>query len=275
MDKEDVVYKIGEQEMKVVRETAAAGYKAERRFTYEDYCTWPDDERWELIDGIPFRMDAPSEYHQQISVNLLFAIRGYLTGKSCKAYHAPFDVRLHIDGIKDTVVQPDILVICDLDILDRKGAKGAPDLVIEILSPSSVKKDQVLKLAKYEKHGVKEVWLIDPIKKVVSVYLLNELKQYGAPMIYQNDDDMVKATVLADFKISFEHIFTRENVSNNMLFEQGIEQGIAQERLKLKEEKTAEKLKIAQTLINSGVSIDIVADSIGLAEEDILKLKSK
>jgi len=263
MDKKDVVYEIEEQELKVVRE-ARAEYKAEPRFTYEDYCTWPEDERWELIDGIPFRMDAPSEYHQQISVNLLFALRGYLTGKSCKAYHAPFDVRLHIDGIQDTVVQPDILVICDLDILDRKGAKGAPDLVIEILSPSNNEKDQVLKLAKYEKHGVKEFWMIDPVEQVVSVYILNKFKRYNKPVIYQRSDGVIKATVLEDFKISFEHLFTRENIANNELFEQGIEQGV---------EKN--KLETAKNFLAMGLSIEDVSKGTGLELEYIKKLTQK
>jgi len=265
MDKEEVVYKIPEQEMKFVREAAHAGYKAERRFTYEDYRTWPDDERWELIDGIPFRMDAPSEYHQQISGNLFFALRGYLTGKTCKAYHAPFDVRLYIDGIKDTVVQPDILVICDLDIIDRRGAKGAPDLVIEILSPSNAEKDQVLKLAKYEKHGVKEVWMIDPIRKIVFVYILNQFGRYGKPIIYQNSNDTVKATVLTDFKISFEHIFARENIPNNELFKSGVEQ----ERKRAE----AEKMTVARNALKEGISAEIVSQITGIDLSVISKLE--
>jgi len=260
MDKEEVVYKVGEQEMKVVREAAAAGYKAERRFTYEDYCTWPDDERWELIDGIPFRMDAPSEYHQQISGNLFFAIRGYLTGKSCKAYHAPFDVRLYVDGIKDTVVQPDVLVICDLDILDRKGANGSPDLVIEILSPSSARKDETKKLAKYEQHAVKEVWLINPMRRIVSIYVLNEFRRYHQPVAYQSNNDIIEATVLSNFKISLANIFTRENIVNNELFEQGVKET---------------QLKTAKIALKNGISIDVIMQLTNLSEDIILKLKDQ
>jgi len=256
--------------MKVVREAARAGYKAERRFTYEDYCTWPDDERWELIDGIPFKMDAPSEYHQQISVNLIFAFRGYLTGKSCKAYHAPFDVRLHIDGIKDTVVQPDILVICDKNILDRKGAKGAPDLVIEILSPSSATKDRIKKLAKYEYHGVKEFWIINPLKQKVTVYVLNEFGQYNKPITYQGNNN-IEATTLSNFKISLENIFSRENISNNELFENERQQGREEEREKAK----AEKLKSARNFLTMGIPPLEVAKALGLSEMETLKLTSE
>ena len=272
MDKKDVVYgKIPKSKMMFVHEAARSGYKALRRFTYEDYCTWPDDERWELIDGVPFKMEAPSEYHQQISGNLFFALRGYLTGKTCKAYHAPFDVRLHIDGIKDTVVQPDILVICDLDILDYKGAKGSPDLVIEILSPSNAKKDQVLKLAKYEKHGVKEVWIIDPIKLTVSVYILNKSGRYNNPAIYQNRDDYLEATVLLDFKISLANIFTKENVANNELREEGVQQGIRQG---IQQEKLALE-KNAEMALRNGISIDVIMQLTNLSEDTILRLKDQ
>ena len=257
MDKKDVVYKIPESEMKVVREAARAGYKAKQRYTYEDYCTWPDHERWELIDGIPYQMEAPSEYHQQISGNLFFAIRGYLTGKTCKAYSAPFDVRLHINDIKDTVLQPDILVICDLDILDRKGAKGSPDLVIEILSPTTAKRDEKEKLPTYEKHGVKEVWIIDPIKLSVSVYVLNKFGRFNKPKIYQSRGDIIQATVLEDFKISLMNIFTKENVANNELFEEG----------------ALEKAKhIAKNFLAAGLTPEEVARGTGLDLDTILKL---
>ena len=267
MDKEEVVYKVGEKEMKVVREAAAAGYKAERRFTYEDYKTWPDDERWELIDGIPFRMDAPTEYHQQISGNLFFAIRGYLTGKHCKAYHAPFDVRLHIDGTKDTVVQPDILVICDRSIIDRKGAKGSPDLIIEILSPSTAKKDQTLKLTKYEKYKVKEFWMIDPLRKIVSVYVLNEFGRYNEPVIYQSITDIIEAAVLSNFKISLEYIFTWENVANNELFESGMEQGVERER----EEGIKRIIDIMRDLvINEDLIAQKLKEKFQLKDDEVL-----
>ena len=264
IDKTDAVCKISEQEkqeMKVVHRAADAGFKSECRFPYEDYCTWPDDERWELIDGIPFKMETPNVYHQKISMNLSYAIGGYLTYKASKVYAAPFDVRLYIDGIKDTVVQPDILVICDLDIIDCKGAKGSPDLVIEILSPSSAEKDQVLKLAKYEEHGVREFWIIDPIERNVSVYLLNELGRYDKPMAYHSSDDFIHASVLSHFKINMTNIFTEENLVNYEVYET------------LREYGALEKAKqIAKTMLNDGFSLEEVAKRTELDLDIILKL---
>ena len=153
-----------------------------------------------------------------------------------------------------------IFLLFDLDIIDRKGAKGAPDLVIEILSPSNAEKDQVLKLAKYEKHGVKEIWMIAPIKKVVFVYILNQFKRYDKPIIYQNSNDTVKAAVLPDFKISFQHIFARENVVNSELFEEG----------------ASEKAKnIAKNLLAMGLTPVEVTRGTGLDLDVVLKLRSK
>ena len=266
VDKKDVVYETPKPKMMFVREAAKEEYRAERLYTYEEYCTWPEDERWELIDGKAFKMEAPSEYHQQISGNLFYALRGYLTDKTCKAYAAPFDVRLDIEGIKPTVVQPDLLVICDKDILDQKGAKGAPDLVIEILSPNTAKRDKGKKLAKYEKHGVKEFWIIDPIKLNVSIYILNEFGRYDEPVIYQNRGDIIQATVLADFKISLTNIFTRENVVNNELHETIRADGAADGAL--------EKAKqIAKNLLATGLTPEEVAKVTELDLDTILNLK--
>ncbi|MCP5051670.1 MAG: Uma2 family endonuclease, partial [bacterium] len=139
--------------------------KNDEFFTYADYLTWPDDERWELIDGIPFNMSpAPSPYHQEILVNLIFEIKKSLKDGDCKVYAAPFDVRLpevhQTDGESSNVVQPDILVICDREKIDDKGCKGAPGFIIEIVSPGTAKKDMKFKLMLYEKHGVPEYWIV-------------------------------------------------------------------------------------------------------------------
>ena len=121
--------------------------KENHKFTYKEYCSWPDEERWELIDGIAYNMSAaPSRKHQEVSFELTGLIREYLKGKTCKAYAAPFDVMLPVFPIEnenkiDTIVQPDISVICDLSKMTEKGCLGAPDLIMEILSPSTSKKD--------------------------------------------------------------------------------------------------------------------------------------
>jgi len=146
-----------------------------QRYTYADYCSWDDGKRWELIDGIAYAMvPAPTRAHQGISGNLHSQLHGFLKGKPCKLYAAPFDVKLEAEDYDDTVVQPDLVVICDPSKLDDKGCNGAPDLVVEILSPSTASNDWVTKLALYQKAGVREYWIVDPDSQTVSVHLLED-----------------------------------------------------------------------------------------------------
>ena len=153
--------------IKEARQEAAT----KEKYTYGDYLTWCDEERWELIDGVPYNMTpAPSRAHQGISVELARQMANYLVGKTCRIYTAPFDVRLPKGEEKDerikTVVQPDLLVVCDESKLDDRGCKGAPDLIVEILSPHTAVKDMKTKRDLYERVGVEEYWLIDPNYKV-------------------------------------------------------------------------------------------------------------
>jgi Uma2 family endonuclease len=157
------------------------------RYTYADYQSWPDGERWELINGEAFAMTpAPTPTHQTIEVELLGQLVAYFRDKPCRVFPAPFDVRLprgdEADEAIDTVVQPDIAVVCDAAKIDRRGCRGAPDWVIEILSPSTAGHDQVRKLALYERHGVKELWLVHPDDRVVMAFRL-ESGRYGRPEI--------------------------------------------------------------------------------------------
>lgn len=144
---------------------------------YRDYLTWPDthDVRYELIDGVAYLMSpAPSRVHQEVVGELFRQIGNALDGKPCRAYVAPFDVRLpkgaEPDDLVDTVVRPDVLVVFDPAKLDARGMRGAPDWVIEVLSPSTAGHDQTLKLAVYERSGVRELWFVHPTDKTVSVY---------------------------------------------------------------------------------------------------------
>lgn len=167
----------------------------ENVFTYADYVTWPDEERWELIEGIAFDMSpAPSRYHQEILGNLFLEINKLPGDKSkkCKAFVAPFDVRLPEGNQSDektlNVVQPDISVICDPGKLDDKGCKGAPDFIVEITSPATAKKDMKYKLLLYEKHGIPEYWIVHPEEHIVMVYKLDEQGKYGRAEIFSKDD---------------------------------------------------------------------------------------
>jgi len=180
-------------------------------FTYGDYVNWPQDERWELIDGYAYNMSpAPSRRHQQISVALIKSIAVYLDGKPCYVYHAPFDVRLPEADEKDedieTVVQPDIVVICDENKLDDRGCRGAPDLIIEILSPATAPKDMKIKLSLYEKHGVKEYWVVQPIDNIILVFKLGKNKMYGKPEVY-TEEDKIKTAILEGLEIDLSKVF--------------------------------------------------------------------
>ncbi|MDD3582137.1 MAG: Uma2 family endonuclease [Desulfobacca sp.] len=162
----------------------------EKRYTYADYLKWPEGERWELIEGIPYNMTpAPSTAHQLVLGELFRQISTFLLDKDCLPFVAPFDVRLkeadETDEQISSVVQPDISVVCDPSKLDERGCHGAPDFIIEVLSPATAAKDQIQKVALYEKHGVKEYWIIHPADRLVTVRILEKGGKYGIPQIYE------------------------------------------------------------------------------------------
>ena len=186
--------------------------KQEMKFTYADYRTWPEGERWELINGIAFDMSpAPLRYHQDINLELATIIKIWLKGKPCKVYTAPIDVRLpdraeEIDDDIDNIVQPDIVVVCDSSKLDEKGVRGAPDWIIEILSPSTAKKDFNEKYNLYEKQGVREYWIIDPNSKTVYQYVRNEHGTF-VEKVRLEKKGIAECLVLEGLKINIEEIF--------------------------------------------------------------------
>lgn len=156
------------------RASMSATSPVERPHTYGEIQTWDDDTRWEIIDGQPYAMGAPSWFHQSVVMGLGVQLYAHFQGRGCRVVSAPLDVRLpHGDEPDDdieTVVQPDIVVICDLSKMDKRGCRGAPDVVIEVLSPSTAGRDQITKRAIYERHGVREYWLVHPTDRVVTIY---------------------------------------------------------------------------------------------------------
>lgn len=161
-------------------------------YSYRDYKSWSSEDKWELIEGVPFAMTpAPSTKHQRISSNLHLIIGNYLKGKDCMVFYSPYDVLLQEkdepEDMVKTVVQPDLLVICDKSKIKEKHCLGAPDWIIEIVSQSTVSLDYVKKLSLYEKHQVREYWIIDPNDQQVMVYELGE-NGYEKPVIYKAND---------------------------------------------------------------------------------------
>ncbi|MCR9102770.1 MAG: Uma2 family endonuclease [bacterium] len=159
-----------------------------KKYTYADYLTWQLDEMVELIRGKVVRMaPAPGTSHQSASGNLHGLIWNYLRGKPCKLFSAPFDVRLPLHGAEqqqdrsETVVQPDLCIVCDLQKLDDRGCNGAPDWIIEILSQSTAHKDLNEKFELYRNAGVQEYWVVHPAEGTVLPYRLDSGGQYALP----------------------------------------------------------------------------------------------
>ena len=174
-------------------------------YTYADYCLWPESERWELIDGIAYAMSpAPSWEHQAISSELLWQLRSLIKDKQCKVFTAPFDVRLNADTLDDTVVQPDLVIICDRSKLSGTGCIGAPDMVIEILSPSTAAHDRMLKFNLYLKYGVREYWIVDPDSKTVSAHILDNGRYYIASY---GDSDEAPVHIFDGCTINLSDVF--------------------------------------------------------------------
>ena len=177
--------------------------------TYAEYLAWPADLRYELIDGAAYLMSpAPLRVHQEIVGEIYFQVRAALEGKLCRAYIAPFDVRLpkadEADERVDTVVQPDLLVVCDESKLDERGMRGAPDWIVEVLSQATAVHDQTIKLAAYERAGVREVWLVHPTDRAVSVYRLHD-RVFGRAAIHEMKG-ILAVEVIAGLRVDWDRM---------------------------------------------------------------------
>jgi len=180
-------------------------------YSYAHYLNWLFDERLELIKGKIFKMSpAPSRVHQKVLTNLFIPIGNSLKGKPCDVYVAPFDVRFPKESKADkdiyTVLQPDICVICDKSKLDDRGCLGAPDLVVEILSPGNNKKELLHKYKVYEEFGVKEYWVVSQSDQYILIYTLDDQGKFQPSKIFTLSEE-VTSTVLPGFVLKLDDVF--------------------------------------------------------------------
>lgn len=183
-----------------------------KSYTYADYLTWNFQERLEILKGKIFKMSpAPSRKHQRISLELTGAFYNYFKKTTCNIYVAPFDVRLinfkksTSDKEITTVFQPDICVICDKQKLDDRGCIGAPDLIIEILSPGNYRKEMDIKFDLYEENGVKEYWIVEPLQKSILIYTLQNDKYIGLKPI--TEEGLVHSPLFPEMTFNVSEIF--------------------------------------------------------------------
>lgn len=183
----------------------------ENRYTLADALSWDEQERIELIYGYPMMMSPPIRIHQKVSGELFGQLRNYLKGKKCEVYHAPFAVRPFERGGDDpedvdTLVEPDITVVCDPSKLDDIGCKGAPDLIMEILSPSTQRHDKLIKFNLYQRAGVREYWIVDPASKSVQVFVLED--GHYAAKDFGTAGENLKVNILEDCMIDLSQVFS-------------------------------------------------------------------
>jgi len=187
-----------------------------KRYTYADYLTWVDDVRRELIDGFIHLMSAPKRVHAEVSKNIYRCFDYYLskTDCNCEVYYAPFSVRLlksandmESNKIYD-VVEPDICVVCDKSKLDEDGCIGAPDLVVEVLSKSTKKRDWGKKLQLYEKSGVKEYWIVDINAEMVNVFILQPYGEFDDGETYDKSQK-IPVSIFSGFEVDVNDIFKK------------------------------------------------------------------
>jgi Uma2 family endonuclease len=171
-------------------------------YTVEEYLTWDEDVRAELYEGTLIMLAQPTRRHQGVLVELVTQLHAFLKGKPCKVYPAPFGVRL--SEKEDTIFEPDIVVVCDESKLGDRICVGAPDLVIEILSPSTARMDRILKFRKYREAGVREYWIVDPELNCVQVGILKN----GEYIMYEyEDDESIRVSVLEGCTVNLVDVF--------------------------------------------------------------------
>jgi Uma2 family endonuclease len=184
------------------------------RHTYAEYRSWREDARYELVDGVAYLMaPARSVEHQTVAAEMYRQIANALASTPCRAFIAPVAVVLvrqqhENEGDADTVVQPDVFVVCDARKISSQGIRGAPDWVVEVLSPLTAGHDQIVKRRAYERAGVHELWFVHPTDRVVTVHRLGDDRRYGVPEVLECHDETGPAAV-AGVSIGWAEVFAR------------------------------------------------------------------
>jgi len=193
--------------------TALSQLDPSGQYSYADYLSWKFEQALEIIRGKIFPMSAPGSGHQRVSMYLSATFFNHLKDRRCEVFAAPFDVRLFdrrksLKADKDiyTVVQPDLCVICDLEKVDDRGCLGAPDLVVEILSPGNSSREMRLKRDLYAESGVREYWVVDPVREIVYRYDVEGDGVFGRPLIFLGDEVM-PSVIFPDFSLSLGDLF--------------------------------------------------------------------
>lgn len=182
---------------------ASVALNYDKQFTWADYLGWPDDERWEIINGIAYDMSPSPSFKHQDTVRLLaHSLSNHFQGKKCTPIISPMDLKL--DDFN--VVQPDLMVVCEPNQIKDKHIEGPPTLIIEVLSPSNAANDRVRKMNLYAKFGVKEYWIVTPFPPLVEVYIL-EGKHYYLHGGYE-EIDVLKSPTFSDLEINLKNTFT-------------------------------------------------------------------
>ena len=188
-------------------------YEKAEHFTYADYLDWEGPERYELIHGEAYMMSSPTVAHQAILGELLTQFNTWLKGKPCRAFSAPLDVRLfpEEDNSDDTVVQPDLLVVCDRKKLAKGSVNGPPDLAVEIISPSTSKKELFIKFKAYLEAGIREYWMIDPEEKFAQVHIYENGHYISSGY---KEDAVINSAVLNGFSVDLKTLWAAAESSS-------------------------------------------------------------
>ncbi|SHK39934.1 Uma2 family endonuclease [Desulforamulus aeronauticus] len=185
--------------------------KNDRIYTYADYLSWPETERLQIIDGVAYALAPPSTEHQAIVGSIFVEFANYLKGKACKVFVAPFGVTFAKDVKNEKnihAVEPDITIICDKSKITERGCKGSPDLIVEVISPSTASVDVIKKRQLYEHNGVLEYWIVDPTNQILSRFYLNENLTEYRQVEYFTKTDTITPVIFPDLQINLVDIFS-------------------------------------------------------------------